>query len=162
MDNTMRTTFKLLSICLLSALLFQGCAVPPPRQPVHYPPPLPEEGEQPKPQPTPQPVPQIEPIRQVPKKTDTIAADFSRQAEKQIGQGRPDLAIATLERGMRAAPKSAMLWSQLAEIKLEQKQYQQARSLAAKSNSLAGSDTTIIRKNHWIIEEALKRAAAAQ
>jgi predicted Zn-dependent protease len=107
----------------------------------------------------PQPVPQIEPIRQAPKETDTIATDFSRQAEKQMSQGRPDLAVATLERGMRAAPKSAMLWSQLAEIKLEQKQYQQARSLAAKSNSLAGSDTTIIQRNHWIIEEALKRAA---
>ncbi len=105
-------------------------------------------------------MPQGEPTQQVPKKTDTIAADFSRQADKQLGQGRPDLAVATLERGMRAAPKSALLWSQLAEIKLEQKQYQQARALAAKSNSLAGSDTKIIQKNHWIIEEALKRAAA--
>jgi tetratricopeptide (TPR) repeat protein len=160
MNNTMRTTSKLLALGLLSALLFQGCAVPPVRQPVHYPPPLPEERQLPTPQPKPQPVPQVEPIRQVPKETDTIAADFSRQAENQLGQGRPDLATATLERGMRAAPKSAMLWSQLAEIKLEQQQYQQARSLAAKSNSLAGSDMTIIQKNHWIIEEALKRAAA--
>jgi cytochrome c-type biogenesis protein CcmH/NrfG len=107
----------------------------------------------------PKPVPQQEPVQQPPREADTIATDFSRQADKHLGQGRPDLATATLERGLRAAPKSAMLWSQLAEIKLQQRQYLQARSLAAKSNSLAGSDLTIIQKNHWIIEEALKGAA---
>ena len=76
-----------------------------------------------------------------------------------MNEGRPDLAAATLERGLRAAPKDATLWSQLAEVKLQQQQYLQARSLAAKSNSLAGSNTTIVQKNHWIIEESLKRAA---
>ncbi len=158
MHNTKRKIFNLLAFCLFGALLFQGCAVPPAPRPVHYPPPVPEE--QAKPQPAPQPAPRSEPVRQLPQENDTIAADFSRQAKKQLGQGRPDLAVATLERGMRAAPKSALLWSQLAEIKLEQKQYEQARSLAAKSNSLAGSDTKIIQKNHWIIEESLKRAAS--
>jgi hypothetical protein len=52
-----------------------------------------------------------------------------------------------------------MLWTQLADIKLQQQQYEQARAFAAKSNSLAGTDNTIIRKNHWIIEESLQRAA---
>lgn len=100
-----------------------------------------------------------EPIRQDPKQTIVIAADFSRQAAEQTRQGRPDLAAAILERGLRAAPKEAMLWSQLAEVKLQQQHYQQARSLAAKSNSLAGTNTTIVQKNYWIIEQALRRAA---
>jgi hypothetical protein len=67
--------------------------------------------------------------------------------------------MAILERGLRAAPKEAMLWTQMAEIKLQQQQYAQARALAAKSNSLAGTDTIITRKNHWIIQESLKKAA---
>lgn len=154
MHKTMKTTYKLLSLCLISALLFQGCATYPPRQPVHYPPPPPPEVKVKK-----QPTPQAEPIKQAPKQTNAIAADFSRQAAEKTRQGRPDLAAVTLERGLRAAPKDARLWSQLAEVRLQQQLYLQARSLAAKSNSLAGNNTTIIQKNHWIINEALKRAA---
>jgi cytochrome c-type biogenesis protein CcmH/NrfG len=105
------------------------------------------------------PTPQTEPAKPAPAETDTISANFSRQAEQQAREGRPDLAAATLERGLRAAPKDAKLWSQLAEIKLQQQHYLQARSLAAKSNSLAGSNTSIVQKNHWIIEESLRKAS---
>ena len=159
MRYTIRTPYKLISLLLLAALLFQGCAAYPPQQPVSYPPPAKVE-KQPIPRQTPQqPVPEAEPTRQAPKQTNTIAAGFSRQAAEQTRQGRPDLAAATLERGLRAAPKDAMLWSQLAEAQLQQQHYLQARSLAAKSNSLAGSNSAIIKKNHSIIEESLKRAA---
>jgi tetratricopeptide (TPR) repeat protein len=161
MRYTIRTPYKLISLWLLAALLFQGCAAYPPQQPVSYPPPPAEVEKQPIPQqPIPQqPVPEAEPTRKAPKQTNTIAASFSRQAAEQTRQGRPDLAAATLERGLRAAPKDAMLWSQLAEAQLQQQHYLQARSLAAKSNSLAGSNSAIIKKNHWIIEESLKKAA---
>jgi predicted Zn-dependent protease len=156
MHDTMTTTTKLLSLWLLAALLFQGCASYPPQQPVSYPPPPVEKERQIVPQ---QAIPVAKPIKQAPKQSDVIAASFSKQAAQQTSQGRPDLAVATLERGLRAAPKDAMLWSQLAEIRLLQQHYLQARSLAAKSNSLAGTNTTIVKKNHWIIEESLKRAA---
>ncbi|TKB26876.1 hypothetical protein FCL47_06745 [Desulfopila sp. IMCC35006] len=164
MNNTIKTTCKLFYAGLLSALLFQGCAVYTPKQPVYYPPPPPQkETKQPVPQPIPVPepvpVPEAAPSRETSQQISPIAANFSRQANEQIRQGRSDLAAATLERGLRIAPKEAVLWSQLAEIKLQQQQYLQARSLAAKSNSLAGSNTTIIDKNHWIITEALRRAA---
>ena len=155
MHKTMRLTFKLLALWLLSALLFQGCATSPPQQPVSYPPPPVEVEKQPIPQ---QAIPEAEPIRQAPKQTNAIAASFSRQAAEQTRQGRLDLAAATLERGLRAAPKDAGLWSQLAEVQLKQENYLQARSLAAKSNSLAGTNSKIAKKNHWIIEESLKRA----
>ena len=134
MNNLTRTTYKLLPLCcLLSVLLFQGCAVSPTGQPVNYPQPP-------------------------PKQPDALAVSFSQQAAEQNLQGRTDLSIATLERGLRVAPKNAMLWSQLAEMKLHQQQYQHARSLAAKSNSLAGTDTKIMQKNYWIIEESQRRA----
>lgn len=153
MNNLTRTTYKLLSLyCLLSALLFQGCAVSPPGQPVYYP--------QPPPKATKQPIPDVQLNKPpTPKQPDAIAVSFSQQAAEQNLQGRTDLSIATLERGLRVAPKDAMLWSQLAEIKLQQQEYQQARSLAAKSNSLAGTDTKIMQKNYWIIEESQRRAA---
>lgn len=157
MHKTMRTTYKLLSLWLLSALLFQGCAAYPPARPVRYPAPIPEVKKQPIPE---QPIPEADPGRQAPKQSNIIAASFSRQAGEQTRQGRLDLAAATLERGLRAAPKDAMLWSQLAEVQLQQQHYEQARSLAAKSNSLAGTNTTLVEKNRWIIKEALKRAAA--
>lgn len=150
----MRAICKLLSLWLVSGLLFQGCAAYPPQQPAPYPPPAPI----PVPEVKKQPIPEVEPIRPPPpKQTSTIAADFSRQAAEQTRQGKPELAAAILERGLRAAPKDAMLWSQLAEVKLEQQQYQQASSLAAKSNSLAGSNAGILQKNYWIIEEARRR-----
>lgn len=156
----MRTTCKLLSLCLLSTLLFQGCATYPPGHPPHYPPPRPTTPVPSQP-PSPEqkrPVSATERVRQAPKQTGTIAADFSREAAIQVSHGRLDLASATLERGLRIAPKDAMLWSQLAEVKLQQQHYQQARSLAAKSNSLAGSYIDIVQKNQWIIEEARRRA----
>jgi Flp pilus assembly protein TadD len=103
-------------------------------------------------------VPVTEPVRHAPKQTGTIAADFSRQAATQVSQGRLDLAATTLERGLRIAPKDARLWSQLAEVKLQQQQYGQARSLAAKSNSLAGGNTGLVPKNQWIIDEARRKS----
>lgn len=161
MTPTIKMTSKLLSLCVLSTLLFQGgCAVYAPKEPVYYPPPPPPSTTVKQPTQPKQPIPQAKPIKPPPKQINPIAADFSKKATEQVRQGRADLATATLERGLRAAPKEAMLWSQLAEIKLQQQQYNQARSLAAKSNSLAGTNTKVIEKNHWIIEESLRRAAA--
>lgn len=160
LNYTMKTTCKLLSLCLLSTLLLQGCATYPPVRPAHYPPPRTTAPIPPQPQFPEQVQPESarEPVRQMPKQTGNIAADFSRQAATQVGQGNLDLASATLERGLRLAPKDAMLWSQLAEVKLQQHQYRQASSLAAKSNSLAGDNTALVQKNHWIVEEARRKS----
>jgi Flp pilus assembly protein TadD len=95
-----------------------------------------------------------------PRQVESIAADFGLQAQKQQRQGDLDMAAATLERGLRLAPKDPFLWSQLAEVRLLQKNYQQARTLAAKSSSLAGSDRTIVNKNNWIINQALQQSGA--
>jgi tetratricopeptide (TPR) repeat protein len=165
--NTMKTTIRtnheticktLITIVLLGSLLFQGCAAYPPGQSTRYPQPQPTVPAPPQPEqdwPQPRTTPQI----QVPdQQTSIIAADFGRQAANQANQGRLDLAAATLERGLRVAPKDATLWSQLAEVKLQQQQYQQARSLAAKSNSLSGGNSSIVQKNQWIIYEASQRA----
>ena len=50
MDQTVITTKKLLSFCLLTALLFQGCTAFTPQQPISYPPPQVEGEKHPAPQ----------------------------------------------------------------------------------------------------------------
>lgn len=156
MNKTIPTISRLLAVCISGALLFQGCAAYPPPQPAHYPAPTPVPVPEARP---PQPVPQAVPVRPPPRPAHFIAADFSRQAEQQARDGNLDLAAATLERGLRQVPKNAKLWSQLAEVRLQQRHYHQARALAAKSNSLAGTNTRLMRRNHWIMEEALRRSA---
>lgn len=149
--DTMKDSNTLLILGLVVGLLVQGCASVPPAQRTHYPPPPVQEERLPTPRPA-----TVEQPRQV----ESIAADFSLQAQKQQRQGDLDMAAATLERGLRLAPKDPFLWSQLAEVRLLQKNYQQARTLAAKSSSLAGSDRTIVNKNNWIINQALQQSGA--
>ncbi len=85
---------------------------------------------------------------------DSIVKDISNQANQQMRNGNLDAAAQTLERGLRIAPKEAFLWSQLAAVRLQQRHYGQAQSLAAKSSSLAKDNTALIFKNQNIIEEA--------
>lgn len=146
------TAIQLSFLFLFLALFCQGCIPTISKQPVYYPPPEPV----PVPEIIKQPHPEIKPITQRPKKSNVVATAFSRQAAKQSSIGRTDLAAATLERGLRVAPKDAGLWSQLAAVKLKQKKYQQASSLARKSNSLAGNNTKLIQKNLRIIDQVRK------
>lgn len=159
MNATVKIAFLRLFLLLAVALLFQGCAAYYPSSPTHYPPPPAVVRKQPSKQsvPTIQKVPSMK-APQTPQQ-GSVAANFARQAAEKSRQGNHDLAASILERGLRIAPKDAMLWSQLAEVKMEQRQYQQARSLAAKSNSLAGANSAIVHKNHWIIQEAQKRTS---
>ena len=152
MVDTMKESRTPQILGLAVALLVQGCAGFTPTEPTHYPPRPAQEDRQPAPHPA-----KVEEPRQV----DSIAADFSHQAEKQRRQGNLDMAAATLERGLRLAPKDPFLWSQLAEVRLQQNNYQQARTLAAKSSSLAGSNSTITNKNNWIIHQAMQLGGAA-
>jgi Flp pilus assembly protein TadD len=87
------------------------------------------------------------------------AADgLARQAEQQRQQGDYAGAAATLERSLRIAPREAYLWNRLARVRMEQGLAAQAGQLAARSNDLAGSQTTIKRDNWRIIAESRRRA----
>ena len=157
MNNSVQTTCLRLSLLLCVALLFQGCAAHRPTEPIDYPAPTTTTTTTTTTQPREPPTPRTEtkPTVQAPKQS-RAAANFSRQAAEKSRQGNYDLAASIIERGLRIAPKDAMLWSELAEIRLRQQQYQQARSLATKSNSLAGTKGAVVEKNRWIIQESLK------
>ena len=79
-------------------------------------------------------------------------------ARTDINSGKLDTAGASFERALRIEPRNPALWQELAKLRLQQGQYQQAEGLAAKSNGWAGSNKTLRADNWRIIGQArLKR-----
>ena len=85
------------------------------------------------------------------------AASLASQAEKQRQQGDYVAAAATLERAIRIQPREAYLWNRLARVRLDQKNYTQANSLAQKSNALS-KDQAQIKEDNWGMIAATRRA----
>jgi len=79
-------------------------------------------------------------------------------AQSDIDNGKYDAASATLERALRLEPRNPALWNQLAKLRMQQGQYQQAEGLAARSNGWSVSNK-ILRAENWRIigESRLKR-----
>ncbi len=75
-------------------------------------------------------------------------------ARADVAESRLGSAEATLERALRIAPRDPRLWQQLARIRLQQGQYQEAESLAARSNTWAGSDGALRAENWSLIAQA--------
>jgi tetratricopeptide (TPR) repeat protein len=82
----------------------------------------------------------------------TVLALLS-QAKEQEKAGSPEKAAAVLERALRIEPNNAQLWYRLALLRLQQGQLDLAKSLAAKSNSLAQGDDDLQVKNRTIMEQ---------
>lgn len=74
-----------------------------------------------------------------------------------VSSGELEKAAASLERALRIEPKNASIWHDLGQIRLHQRQYEQAESLAAKSNSLAGNNDSL-RIRNWRLIAAARRA----
>lgn len=63
-------------------------------------------------------------------------------------------AAASLERALRIEPRNARLWHELAQVRIQQEEYQQAESLARRSNRFAGSDKKLRSANWKLIAES--------
>lgn len=59
-------------------------------------------------------------------------------------------AASSLERALRIEPRNGRLWSRLAQIRYDQKAWKKAIQLAAKSNTLSGGNTNLLRQN-WVL-----------
>jgi hypothetical protein len=59
-------------------------------------------------------------------------------------------AASSLERALRIEPRNGRLWSRLAQVRYDQKAWQKAIQLAAKSNTLSGGNSNLLRQN-WIL-----------
>lgn len=138
----MSPTFRFL-VYLLLLILIQACASSQPRKVNRFPSHATPD----------QPAAKIRTVSPSPTENPTIQKIMTKAAE-QRSKGQLEAAAQTLERGLRIAPKDATLWSRLAAIRLQQHQYGQAQSMAQKSNTLAGTNMTIIQKNNTIIEAA--------
>ena len=130
-------------LLVLIAALLAGCATAPSPQAPSPLPPAPVEGAAPAVPAAPGapgPNPAVERL---------MASARADEAASRLGS-----AEATIERALRIAPRDARLWQQLARIRLQQGQYQQAESLAARSNTWAGSDNALRAENWNLIAQA--------
>lgn len=75
-------------------------------------------------------------------------------AKADAGSGKLDAAAASLERALNIEPHNPALWSELAKLRLQQGQFDQAAGLAAKSNTLAGNNKALRATNWRLIGEA--------
>lgn len=132
---------------ILVTVLVAGCATSPE--------PAPPSGPAPAPAPEAQQLPAPPPERVPPPRAETTAvAGLMDSARADTAAGRLPNAAASLERALRIEPRNARLWHELAQVRLRQRDYSQAESLAARSNTLAGSDPDLRKANERLIEEA--------
>jgi Tfp pilus assembly protein PilF len=87
-------------------------------------------------------------------------AGLLESARSDAAAGKLGSAAATLERALRIEPRNPRLWHELAKVRLRQGDYGQAESLAARSNTYAGSDAELRTANQKIVADA--RAARGQ
>jgi predicted Zn-dependent protease len=81
-------------------------------------------------------------------------ASLVASARADTGAGRLVQASASLERALRIEPRNPHLWQELARVRLQQGDYAQAESVAARSNSWAGSDSRLRAENWRLIAQA--------
>lgn len=144
------------------ALLLNACATY--TQSDRYPPPVIERSPSPPPEanyPRTEPAPVPPPVSgrvipATPSGSPAVIALMERSDRQYMDQDL-DAAAASLERALRIEPRNPLLWHRLASIRLDQGQIDQAMQMAAKSNSLAGNDRSLMARNWQLI--ALARRA---
>jgi predicted Zn-dependent protease len=125
------------SLIVLAAVL-AGCATAPEPSPEPFPPgPVAEP-----------------PATPAPRSENVAVAGLMQSARGDVAAGRLPNAAASLERALRIEPRNPRLWQELARVRLKQGQYAQAESVAARSNSWAGSDNALRAENWRLIAQA--------
>jgi Flp pilus assembly protein TadD len=106
--------------------------------------------QEPAPVETPSAAPTISP----PKQENVAIAGLMDSARSDANAGKLGSAAATLERALRIEPRNPRLWHELAKVRYRQADYTQAESLAARSNTYAGSDADLRAANQKLIADA--------
>jgi Flp pilus assembly protein TadD len=76
------------------------------------------------------------------------------QARREAADGAPERAVATLERAVRIEPSNPWLWHRLAVLRLQQREWELAKGLAEKSNTLARGNPRLLGGNWRVIADA--------
>ena len=128
-------------------LLLSACAATPPAPVVTS-----------TPAPTPTPTePSAPPVARPAIKESTAVASLMDSARADSAAGRLSNAAATLERALRIEPRNPRLWSELARVRFQQRDYAQAESTALRSESWAGKDN-LLRADNWRLIAAAREA----
>ena len=89
-----------------------------------------------------------------PVKENIAIAGLMETARADAASGNLANAAASIERALRIEPRNPRLWHELARVRLKQRQYAQAESVAARSNSWAGDDKALRAENWRLIAQA--------
>lgn len=162
-------------LLLLGPLLLAGCISAPPLRPeppqpvppVRPEPPAPLPPAQPLPRPRPPesavirpgPPPSAPPVSATPAPPAQMTATGSlvALADKQAAAGDYASAASQLERALRIRPQDPVLWQKLAWLRLQNGDFEQAATLASRSDSLAGNNATVRAQNRRIVDLARAR-----
>ncbi|HWI38395.1 MAG TPA: tetratricopeptide repeat protein [Burkholderiales bacterium] len=137
-------------------LLLAGCAAQTPA-PVVTTTPTPAPTETPVPAPSAPSTPATPTVLRPATKESTAIASLMDSARADTAAGRLSNAAATLERALRIEPRNPRLWSELARVRFQQRDYAQAESTALRSESWAGKDN-LLRADNWRLIAAAREA----
>lgn len=96
----------------------------------------------------------IEPVPKSDMSTNKAIIALLDRAQFDSQAGNRDAAGSSLERALRIEPRNAWLWLELAQLRLAQGQYAQAKTLARKSISFAGHEHRLQALNWQVIGNA--------
>jgi hypothetical protein len=104
------------------------------------------------------PLPERRALPNYPKAADEISGGavlaLLRQARDARAASQYDQAAGVLERALRIEPRNYFVWATLADTYLQQKNFEQAESVAQKSNSLGRGNVYIEQENWRVIRDA--------
>jgi len=92
--------------------------------------------------------------RRAPAQSNSASTTLIETASRQYGNGHLDQAAATLERALHIQPNNPATLHYLGVLRLQQGQYQQAETLAARSNMRVGRNVELRNRNFQLIQAA--------
>lgn len=92
--------------------------------------------------------------RRAPAQSNSASTTLIETASRQYENGQLDQAAATLERALHIQPNNPATLHYLGVLRLQQGQYQQAETLAARSNMRVGRNVELRNRNFQLIQAA--------
>lgn len=83
----------------------------------------------------------------------TASSTLLASVDAAMAAGDLERAAAISERALRISPRDAMIWYRLATIRYQQQRYADARGLAARALSYAGSDASLQRQINDLLQQ---------
>ncbi len=96
------------------------------------------------------------------KPQESVIVALLDDADNLANAGKSEQAAATIERALRIEPRNALLWHRLALIRIQQQQWQQAITMARKSNALATNNDKLKSENWGVIALAYDKLGNKQ